>query len=685
MRSILVVILILSAILSSNAKERELALETITITAQKYEQKENETPLSMDVFSDTDLDEKRILTLKDLSLYSANVHIKADNVGNSTMIRGVAPLTATLSGPSGIFIDGVAMPTMFMQQPEMLDIERVEILKGPQGTLYGRNTESGVINIISKKPNNNINTFAGVEYYSYDVDGSPYGVRYNFNLSAPVIKDKLYAGVGLAVNKTDGYFENIYNGDERAGELDRKDLALKLRFTPDSKSELYLSSYYFDAYDGKGRFRYASGVIATDEHKVNYNDSYKQSYSGSVTSLNLKHDFDKFTVTSITGFSNYDRNFNSDFDVSAMNKGKAYFSLDDKTYSEELRFNSRDSGMKWQAGLYAFKQDTEALFEKTFMKDRRVSDINTNGYALFGQISPEITDNLYADLGLRLENTSLEADMDRLKSGVGYEYAADENYFQALPKVSLNYKISDGIVYMSVAKGYLSGGVNYNGAASEDSLIYDEETSIDYELGFKSLFQEGRFKLSGALFYIDMKDKQVSQFLPMGMGSFKIDNVADAHSYGAEAEFSAVIFKGLEFFTSAGFTKSVADNWKDSSVNPMTGKVTVYDYSGNRLPTVPEYTISTGLQYNHYNGFFIAGDAFTTGGFYHDAANNLEEDAYTTFNARVGYIGEKFNLMLWCKNLTDKSYTERQSLWGAFKVVEDASPRTYGLKLEYRY
>lgn len=663
----------------------ELVLETVKVTAQKYEQEENKTPGSFTVLSDIDIDNKNITTLKDLSMFSANVSVKADNVGNSVVIRGIAPLTATLNGPAGVFIDGVAMPSVFMQQPNIYDIERVEILKGPQGSLYGRNTESGAINIISAKPDNSIKASLGTEYYFFDKDDSPHGIKYRFNVSGPVIKNKLYAGISFAADDSQGFYKNEYNGDDEAGALDRKDISFKLRSELSRKTEVYLTSYYFEADDEKGKFRYTKGLNATDEYTINYNDGYSQDYDGMINSLNISHDFDSVNLTSITGITDYSRDFKKDFDSTAMSRGLAVFSLEDKSYSEEIRISSLDTDSKWILGLYGFTEDTDTTFEKTFMRDKRQTDIETSGAALFGQISPRITKKIYADVGLRVEQTNLDVEMDRTYRGNLLKYEDDQSYFEVLPKLALNYETDSGIIYLSAAKGYLAGGANYNLATSDKTLIYDEEESISYEAGFKSIFGEGRYKISAALFYIDMTDKQVTQSMPGEMGSMKVDNAADAHSYGAEVEFKATVVKGLEFFTSAGYTKAKADDWISSQYSMVTREDVSYDYSDNNLPYSPEYNFTAGLQYIHSTGLFVGGEAITTGSYYHDGANKLKEDGFTIFNLRTGYIGEHIEVSAWCENLLDRRYTESQALWGTVAVVEDAQPRTFGIKAGYRF
>lgn len=663
----------------------QIVLETVTVTAQKFEQDENEVPVTMDVFTRLDFEEKNISDLKDISRFSPNFFLKSDNIGNLPVIRGVAPVVTTLTGSAGIFVDGVAMPTLFMQQPELIDAERVEVLKGPQGTLYGRNTESGAISIITRKPDNDMRFSAGGEYYIYDKSSSPYGIKYRASASAPVIENRLFLSVSAKGEKTDGYFKNLYNNDEKAGELDRKDFALKLRFTPSAASEIYFSSYYFDADDAKGKFRIKEGLNSTPAYTINYNDKYTQDYSGLVNSLQMKYDFGGVELVSITGYTDYSRHFEKDFEGSPLAQGLSVLDIDDNAFSEEIRLSSDQSGLRWIGGVYAYTQKTDALFDKTGIQDRRKTDIKNKNLAVFGQVSPEITEKFFMDLGLRLEQTWLDADMKRKFKTVSSKYSDEHDSFQVLPKASLNYLTEKGILYASFSKGYQSGGASYNFAFSDESLLYDDEETYNYELGFKRSFQSGKYKLSGALFYVDMKDKQVSQVVPGEMGNMKIDNAAKAHSYGAELSFDAVVTSELRLFASAGVTKAETDDWMYTEYSMITGQETTYDYSGKELPYVPEYSISAGFAYHSRYGIFWNSDVVFNGAYYHDGANMLKEDAYSIVNSKIGYESDRYTVSLWCDNLFNERYYEGSSMMRAVAVVEDSAPRTYGISLDYRF
>ncbi|MCD8553616.1 TonB-dependent receptor [Seleniivibrio sp.] len=684
MKRFLFSVFLLSGIVNASAQE-ELVIDQINVTAQKYEEKQYKTPLSIDAYDEADISSKDVSELKDLSNYSANVHIKSDNVGNSVVIRGVAPFTTTLVNPVGVYIDGVALPTLFMQQPDLSGVQRIEILKGPQGTLYGRNSESGVINIITKKPDNIVNGYISAEYYVYDTGDNPYGTKYSFDVSGPMVKDRFFVGLSAVLNRTDGYFKNIYNGDDKAGELDRKDLTFKLRALPSAKSEVYFSSYYYNADDAKGKFRVLDGTYATPQYSINYNDKYTQSYDGWVNSLSYSYELNGYTITSTTGYTDYSREFSKDFDGTSQSQGLSVLDLEDTALSEELKISRKTNSYKFIGGLYAFTQDTDTVFEKTFTKEKRTADTENKGYAVFGQFSPRITESFYVDLGLRIEQSSIDSDMDYAKASALYKFSDSQTYTQVLPKLSLNFETESGLLYASVAKGYLAGGVNYNLATSDESLLYGAEHTINYELGYKAVLASGRLGVNAAVFYTDMKDKQVSQVISGEAGNVKISNASKAHAYGAEISANYKAAKGLTLFSSAGLTKSFADDWIDSQYNSSSQKYTYTDYSGNRLPTVPEHTFDIGFEYIHPSGFFISGDSVYTGGFYYDGANNLKEGAYVLYNARTGYLWDHIELTLWCENLTDTSYTESQSFMRATTVAEDGKPRTFGVKIAYRY
>jgi iron complex outermembrane receptor protein len=666
----------------ARGEDETLRLDDVTVTAQKFSQQENRTPIGMDVFSADEVQDLQLHTLKDLSLYSSNVHVKADNVGNSAIIRGIAPFTATLTGPAGVFIDGVALPTVFMQQPELLAVQRVEVLKGPQGTLYGSNTESGVINMVTTTPGNRMEATAGGEYYLFDKDGTPGGFRLQTAGSGPLVRDRLYLGLAASLNRTDGFFDNLYNGDDRAGELDRKDFRFKLRTTPTARLEATLSSLYMDAEDAKGKFRYAGGPAATERYTINYDDRYDQDYSGSVSSLQIRYGISGLELHSITGLTLYDRAFAKDFDGTPAARGLSLFDLDDRALSEELRLQAKDG--RWLTGLFVSTRSTDVLFEKTGVGQRRDTDISTDTFALFGQYSLPVTANGSVDLGLRLERTRVSADMDYRMAGGVSSFDDAETFHQFLPRISYNHAIGNGVLYASAARGYLAGGANYNLATSAANLLYDSEETLSYEIGYKAVFAGGKCRLSAALFYVDMDDKQVVQSVPSAMGAMTIDNAAGAYSCGAELDFKAQLAAGLELFANGGLTRARVKKWSGSSYNTASGTYEDYDYAGNRLPGVPSYTLSGGLFYLHRSGLFTRGDVTATSSYYHDGANTLKEGAVATVNLSLGYMSEHVTLTLWCKNLFDTAYAESATYWGLYEVVEDAAPRTIGLRLDYR-
>ncbi|MFV9644847.1 MAG: TonB-dependent receptor, partial [Desulfobacterales bacterium] len=190
--------------------QKALELETMTVTAQKREENVQDVPASISVFSDIQIEDADIRDTIDLTRLTPNVYVNRAAVQNVIVIRGISTFDASLYSPAGFYVDDVNFPLHHMHNPDLFDIERVEVLKGPQGTLYGRNSESGVINIITKQPDNELRGKIFGEYGSYDTEhGSSPSYRAGGSISGPLVKDKLYLGLAGQWENSDGFMKNI--------------------------------------------------------------------------------------------------------------------------------------------------------------------------------------------------------------------------------------------------------------------------------------------------------------------------------------------------------------------------------------------------------------------------------------------------------------------------------------------
>ena len=682
-------LLIMMAMAASVGAESVSKLEPILVSAQKQLENIQDVPVSMDVFTEDMIENAGINDIQEMTRFAPNVYLSASNAQNAIIIRGLSPFNNALFGPAGFFVDGVSYPSLFMHNPELFDVERIEVLRGPQGTLYGRNTESGAINVITQKPGNRFEGKVYGEYYMFDSSGgSSPGWRLGGNVNAPLVADKLAFRLAGQLNQSDGYITNTFNDDDKAGKIDHQNLRGILRFTPGDRWDITLASHVMHNDDGKGYFRFFDGPYRTDSHEIAYNGKYQLEDRGNNHSLSLQYDHDSFRIVSITGLLNYHRDFTQDFDCTPRPLGNSEFDYDDQQFSQEIRIQAPEDAktLKWLGGLYYLHQNTDVRFFQPATKMDRDSDLKSTSYALFGQATYTAFDRLHLTAGLRYEITDTKGEMDFTSARGKSRFNKDMDFNELLPKVSLSYDITKrAMIYVSVAKGYLAGGYAYHTATNQNNLTYDPEYSWNYEMGLKTSWLDERLIANLAVFYTQVKDKQVMQYVPGVLGSMEISNAAEAHTQGFELEIKAKPAAGWDIIAGLGYVQAEIDDWSGVNFNPVTKKFVPFDYSGNKLPNVPQYTYNLGIQYAHPVGLFGRVDLLGTGDFQSNAANTVEVGGYELVNLRLGYDSQNLGVVLWCNNLFDKQYTAISMDWGGSVLGQDGIPRSMGVKVTYKF
>jgi iron complex outermembrane receptor protein len=268
-----------------------LELTTITVTAQKREQNVQSVPASMDVFSGMGLEEAGIADLKELSFFSPNLYVKQQTNQNMLIIRGISSHNVVLNTPAGLFVDDINYPMTFMQNPDLLDVERVEILRGPQGTLYGRNTESGAVKIITRQPGNAPYAKIFGEIGIYDTpDDEPLFYRTGASVSGPLVKDRLFLGLSAQTEDSDGYTINDLDGDDEAGKIQHRTAQGKLRWTPGDNWDIQLLANIFENEDGYGYLHYIDGPDKSERYHLRWdgNNSWKDENNGQALKLQYR-------------------------------------------------------------------------------------------------------------------------------------------------------------------------------------------------------------------------------------------------------------------------------------------------------------------------------------------------------------------------------------------------------------
>ena len=516
-------------------------LSTVTVTAQKVEEALESVPASVTVFTSDVLEDREIDSIADIANYTPNfISFDTGIVGLWVpSVRGIHEDGAG-SNPIGLFVDGVPILTATGFNDELLDVERVEVLRGPQGALYGSNTQAGVINVISARPGDTFSAKATARV------GEDNKRQLTATLKGPIAKDQLSYSLAASHVEKDGYIKNANSGDLVN---DRKYNYAKasLWWTPSASVDVSLigSVLAFDdggqtialSPDGAAAFGLdtpAPRTVASDL------DGWNKSASNSQALKIDWHINDYVSLQSLTARREYKTRYLTDFDFSPFQVFHKEFDNSQAKLSNELKLSWVDAKKTLIGGVYYDDDDNQ--FRDIDDVTRQVDQdhrVTANTLGVFGYSAYALSDNINVSAGLRYDRKT--SDYTDVQTGA----RIDDDWEEVSPRLALDYTVNDqAMVYASVSKGYRSGGFNEH-AADGDPLTYEEETLISYEAEIKSDFYARRLRLGVAVYYMDIDDMHVrisSQERP----EFNYtDNAASAWSSGLEAELDARLNREL--------------------------------------------------------------------------------------------------------------------------------------------
>ena len=591
----------------------------------------------------------------------------------------------------GFFIDDVYHNEY---DANLIDIERIELLRGPQGTLYGRNTIGGVLNIITKKPDNTWNAKIGAGYGNFNTR------EISGTLSGPLVKDKFFVRFSGHHDRSDGYMENRFDGDDKANQPENTDARLSFRYTPDPALIL---DFGIDALRYESRYTdfVALSQIRSDSdpHTANVDykgDALKEAYT---SHLRVEYDTGNKKIISISSLYEDDNRLDPDMDFTPADGQRQFYQRNYSTFSQELRLVSDDqkSPLEWIVGLYGFKEDQDNRLVYTLGQDWAdpsmgffpgdfpiIGENETFGAAIFGELSYRFKNDIKVTGGLRYDRETQDFTYDAVDAG-GAQGSTDETFEAVLPKISLNYLGNPNYMpYASVTRGYKSGGFNLQNSQGE---VFDPEYTWNYEAGVKMQWFKNTLSLNAAVYYIDWTDLQVNASNGV---DFLTTNAGAATSKGIELEMAARPADGLKVYGAISYTHSKFDDYRVRATDGSNGipPRPAMDFSNNYVPAVPDYTARLGVSYRTLFGLFAGVDYIYTGRVFMNNENTLAEGDYNLFNAKLGYEKERFEIYLWAKNLFDETYATSYvdfretgaGLWG-----RPGAPRTFGLSVGYRF
>ena len=688
--------------------EASKQLDEVVVTAQKREEEVQQVPASISTLSAKQVQAYKLQNLKDITgivpnLYSAG---PGDN-RNVTGIRGIA--TTSYDPAVVTYIDGVNQFSLDTYIPQLFDVERIEVLRGPQGTLYGRNALGGVINVITRQPGNQVSGFAGLEFGNYNEQ------QYSFGLRAPLIKDKLFIGVAGIYSGFDGFYTNEFNNSK----FDKQHFFMGsyyLKYLATDKLTLTLNvKNYENRNNGPFQLAISPEEALSNPFKVNQNATTHMVDNIINASFSANYAGKKFNFSSVSSYQDnyryYVNPIDGDFSpidaVSLINNyGNKWNNV--KVGTQEFRFSSpasSNSPWKWTAGLYGFYRSAPTKTGTHFGDDAAavhspISDftsINTNiehnyGAAAFGQatytIDPQwdITAGLRYDYEHKKEEVKGEFQPDGGDAMVTQADTSSRANFRAFtPKLSVAFHASENNnLYASYSRGFRAGGISQLGSDPSQPPLYayKPEYSDNYEIGSKNSFFDKTLRVNISAFYTRVNNAQVPTLvLPDAITVTK--NAGKLNSKGVEAEVAATLLKGLDVDYNFGYTHA-----RYTDLNVANNGSTL-DLKGNHQVYTPDVTSMLGLQYAYdlpkskQNGQLIArGEWRYIGDQYFDLANHIEQKAYSTFNARIGFSSKLIELYVWGRNLANKKYIDYAYDFGASHL---GNPKTYGVTLKVNF
>ena len=690
---------VIGEVLSVQKKSpEEYELETITVTAQKREENIQDVPASITALSEVQIEDAAIESTNEIDTFvpGFTTFSYGDNGKSYYSIRGLSnavPRTRSV----GVYIDDVPVMADFVTDSRLYEMQRIEVLRGPQGNLYGFNTQGGIINIITKKPGNIWTGKATVGYENYETQ------IYRASVSGPLIKDTLFFGLfGVYDKQVEGYID-FYG----AGEEDDREMGAgrgQIRWTPNNRLDILFTL------TGETRDDEMWRMVTKDNDPFHMPAKNVDEYSDldvDTQSLHIKYTAPWFKLTSISARYANDTDRLMSLDFSGMDLMECLSLDDDTNLSQEIRLSSieGESPLKWLfGGFYSYREMNNkmtmimdgALFAlPPGMSIDDVSDgaIDTDIYSMFGQASYIFFDKLTLTAGLRYDHqhqkTDYEHYMDTKMGGISLgitpvaSYDASESWDAWSPRFIVDYRFNPSVlVYTSAASGFKPGGFNPSYADTPEIAEFDSEHVWSYEGGVNTNWLDNRLILNAAAFYTKAEDLQVLTFA-MGLPNPKISNAAEATIWGLEAELQARPISGLDIMASFGYLDTEFDEYGDpfNTAGPQ-------DYKGNKIPLAPEYDASLVAQYRFPWGLYARAEYHRLGDTYYDQANKFKQEAYNLANAKIGYEREHFDIYLYMNNIFDKeyyTYLMRDFLDPTKEIGSIGDPQIFGVQATFRF
>ncbi|MFS0828134.1 TonB-dependent receptor [Pseudomonas phoenicis] len=631
-------------------------LEDIVVESDKLEQTRDRLPASLSVIDASTLQSAPVDSLEQLVRRTPGFTFQPFGQSGTQLpvVRGLTSNATAFSNSLLMLVDGVPVLRGQGFDNDLVGVERVEILRGPQSALYGRNAEAGVLSVNTRQP--------GAEDYARVETG--FGTRhkqtYSADLSTALVDDTLYAGFAGQFTRQDGYLDDDFAG-AKADDRERQSGRLTLRWTPDALTDATLRYSRIKYRDEASQWGSRTGP----DRAVNSGLAGRNHSSGDTWSLDVRRALgEDVELRSITARSVFDDRLRQDTDFQPLDLMHLARDYHFETLSQELRLSGSQGQSRWLLGLYADREDHALDYEQKlpFGLNRTQTDLGGNTAAVFGQWLQPLSDAWSLTLGGRYEYARAWID----PAGTASQ---SDSWRHFTPKVALQYALTDDAqAYLSYTQGMRAGGFNAF-ASSAGNPAYDPEKVDSYELGIKGLSADQRLRYSAALYRMQVRDMQVQQLIQQGL--VYITNAASATSTGLDLDLEYLLGERWTLTAALGLNRTRFDRFSEGA----------NDYRDNRNPFAPDVTGHLGLRYDADAGWYVQGAVSAVGKVYLDAANNYRRPGYGLVDVSGGYRFGQYTVSTYVDNLTNQRYDASGLLNGAVTVY--SPPREVGVRVSF--
>jgi iron complex outermembrane recepter protein len=654
---------------ASEAAAEQGGLQEIVVTAQKRSEREQDVPISVAVVSGADLTAASITDVVSLPQLVPALRITYSGTFVQPTIRGVGSQVSLPGLPQNIatYVDGYYVPDPAADNFNLVNVDSVSVLKGPQGTLFGFSATGGAITITTKEPEQKPSMLARVGYGRYNnINTAFYG-----NTG---ITDTLAVNLAASYEYGDGYIKNLVTGNPNAGEFRSWYIRPKVKWQP--TDDISFTFAYAHDYDNdpktqnvvaRNRETIAIAVpgalIPTDRGTVALDaPSYAILKSDSYT-LTSRFNFGWANLVSYTGYRTDKVSQALDYDASSAPLNGSSWEVPDATFTQEFDLSGKAfDRLDWLLGGFYLHASDEYNYRTNGFPIFNSSN-RTDSLSEFADLTYQVVDNLYLTVGGRYSKDRPHVSFDLIPFNLAEAGGTSFNNFSARGVARYQLTPSSN-VYASYTQGYKPGGL----PASSFSLVPVKPETIDaYEIGYK--IAESRIRANVAGFFYNYKDVQVTTYGAGGQ-SFVV-NAASAHNYGIDGDLAYAVTPDLELTASGGYTHARYQNFPNATgttqdlnpASPTYGTISLvpYDATGGRVERTPNFSGSIGANY----GFDVAGgrlvlngNLFYTSKFYFDVSQQLPQGAYALLNMRATWTdpSNHYDVSIYGSNLTDRKY-----------------------------